>query len=341
MRYNIAFIFFVSHFFMSLGQEVVTTKKEGKYPTFKFTGILKNKFEYAPEHGTARFDVRNSRLCLAGKIYPKVDYVAKLELSDEGKFKVLDLFGEIKPIDNLKIRFGQFGLPIFNSYITNPGKMPFANRAFVGKYFTGSRDIGIMGVYDVENNIIPLRLELGFFNGDSSNNPVWSNKVSYAGRVILGKMIGLRSSIKFFDKYQVQEEDEFKHLLLYGADVRYGKENWKVEAEFMNRKDYNEDVNRYSAYLQGAYAYRLNKDNIITSLVPAVRFDFIDEDNNNKNFDVTRFTAGIGFGLGEKLFRSIIRVDYERYNVNQPLEIFAETKEKDADKLTVELVYMF
>ncbi len=105
------------------------------YPNFKVDGTLKNKFEYSTESNMSRFSVRNSRIGVSGNINPYSAYRVQVELSNEGKFSVLDLSGTLKPIEGLSVTLGQTSIPLFNSYVVSPGTMMFANRAFLGKYF--------------------------------------------------------------------------------------------------------------------------------------------------------------------------------------------------------------
>lgn len=313
-----------------------------QYPNLKFGGVLKSKYELATDVNTSRFVIRNSRLEVEGDLRPQLSYKAKVELSDEGQFKVLDAYGSYAATEQLSLKLGQFGLPIFNSYITDPGTMMFANRAFLGKYYVGSRDIGLMATYKLNNFPVPTKLELAVFNGNSSNSSKWTSKQSFAGRLTLGKMTGLRSTFKFYDNYKLTDIPEtYQHYLFYGADLRYGREDWKVETEVMMREDKTAGKDLISAYLQGGYAIALNDENLIKHIIPAARYDFMDQVRNEGNFDVQRLSLGLGLGLSQVPFRSILRLDYEWYFTKNQLEFFQSNEEMDSDKLSVELVVMF
>ena len=307
------------------------------YPSFKFDGTLKNKFEYTPSTGKYRFDVRNSRLGLKGKITPKMDYRAQVELSNEGKFQVLDLSGTIRPFEGLSLTFGQTGIPIFNGYTTNPGTMIFANRTFLAKYYAGTRDIGLLATYELPVQF-PVALDFGIFNGNVTNDPQWTDNFSYSARVSLGNMKGWRSTLKIYD-YPLNEKT---HYLLYGADLRYEASNWKVESEVMKRDDKINHIDLFSGYLQGAYAFKIKNENyLFNSVIPALRYDFIDQYKNDDTLDVNRYTFGLGFGIGKKYFNSILRLDYEIYDINQGLDFLQKYEEMDKSKFTIELVYVF
>ena len=307
------------------------------YPRIKFDGTLKNKFEYASETGMSRFSVRNSRIGAKGIINPYSSFRVQIELSDNGDFKVLDLSGTVKPIAGLSFTLGQTGIPLFNSYIVTPGTMMFANRAFLGKYYISTRDLGLLAKYEFNLGVVPTKLEAGLFNGNAINDPVWKKKKSFGARVELGGMKGARVTAKMYN----YPRDENRNFLFYGADFRYEAERWKVETEVMKKEsktDLYSDMLSY--YLQGAYNFPV-RSILLDYLLPAVRWDAIDERLDESGFDVNRLTTGIGLGYNQEQFSSILRVDYEWYFVNNEMTIFAENAEMDSDKITVELLITF
>lgn len=307
------------------------------YPNFKIDGTLKNKFEHTSKTNMSRFSVRNSRIGVSGDMNSYSKYRVQVELSNEGKFSVLDLSGTLSPMDGLSLTLGQTSIPLFNSYIVSPGTMMFANRAFIGKYFLSTRDLGFVAKYDFRLGAIPTKLEFGMFNGNAINDPVWKKNMSYGGRIELGTMQGLRMTAKVYD----YPNDETTHYLFYGADLRYKAENWVVETEIMKREsktEFNYDMLSY--YLQGAYVIPI-KSKMFEFVKPAVRWDGIDGQPDVKGFDVNRLTTGIGFGFKERRFNSILRIDYEWYFVNHKMDIFDPAEEMDSDKITVELVFTF
>lgn len=327
------FLLSISSSFLLSAQETDTPL----YPNFRIDGTLKNKFEHASETGMSRFSVRNSRIGVAGNINPYSAYRVQVELSNEGKFSVLDLSGTLKPVEGLSLTLGQTSIPLFNSYVVTPGTMMFANRAFVGKYFLSTRDLGFLAKYDFLLGTIPTKLEFGVFNGNTINNPVWKKNMSYGGRIELGRMQGFRMTTKIYD----YPNDETTHYLFYGADLRYEQKNWKVETEIMKRESKTEfSGDLLSYYLQGAYTLPV-RTRIFEFIRPAARWDAIDGRTDGGGFDVNRLTTGIGFGFKNERFSSILRFDYEWYMVNYPMDIFSPNDEMDSDKFTLELLFTF
>ncbi len=312
-------------------------QEDTTYPNIKFDGTLKNKFEYATKENMSRFSVRNSRVGAKGEINKYSGYRVQVELSDEGQFKVLDLSGIITPVKGLSFTFGQTSIPLFNGYVVSPNEMMFANRAFLGKYFLSTRDLGVNAKYDFKMANVPTRLEFGVYNGNAINDPVWKNNVSYGGRLQLGNMDGLRFTAKFYD----YPNNETTHHLFYGADLRYEINRFKIETEVMKRESKTELHNdMLSYYLQSAY-YVPIKTNLFNYFLPAIRWDGIDEQFNVSGFDVNRLTLGLGFGFEKSSYSSILRLDYEWYFVNNSMAIFEKNDLMDSDKITLELLITF
>lgn len=317
-----------------LSQETDSTA----YPNFKLDGSLKNKFEYATETKMSRFSVRNSRLGVRGNITDYASYRVQIELSNEGKFSVLDLSGTLEPIDGLTFTLGQTSIPLFNTYIVSPAEMLFANRAFLGKYYLSTRDLGLVAKYGFNLGVVPTKLEFGIFNGNAINDPVWKKSMSIGGRIEIGDVKkGPRVTAKIYDYPNTDE----LHYLFYGADFRYKAEDWQFETEVMKRKsmtEFHEDLLSY--YVQGAYEIPI-KTNMFDLLKPAARWDGIDQNLNEKGFDVNRLTLGLGFGFKRQKFSSILRFDYEWYFVKNELPFLNKNDEMDSDKFTVELLFTF
>jgi len=307
------------------------------YPGITIDGTIKNKLEYATETGMSRFSVRNSRIGAKGMINPYSSYRVQIELSDNGDFKVLDLSGTLEPLEGLSFTLGQTSIPLFNSYVVAPGSMMFANRAFLGKYFLSTRDLGLLAKYAFDMGMIPASVEAGIFNGNAINDPVWKKKKSFGARVELGSMKGARVTAKLYD----YPRDENQHFLFYGADFRYQADRWKVETEMMKRESQTELYSdMLSYYLQGAYRFPI-KGRVFDYLLPAVRWDGIDERLDESGFDVNRLTTGLGFGFDQQKYATMVRFDYEWYIVNNKMAIFAVEPEMDSNKFTVELLITF
>lgn len=72
---------------------VSTGAEKAKSPYIPdFHGTIRAKYEYEPTINKGRFEIRNARLSVEGKIIPIVRYKAEIDLSDEGSIKMLDAY---------------------------------------------------------------------------------------------------------------------------------------------------------------------------------------------------------------------------------------------------------
>ena len=306
-------------------------------PTIKFDGMFKSKFEYADQANASRFSVRNSRLGIKGDVTSFISYRAMAELSSEGKFSVLDLYGAINPLDGLTIKIGQSGIPVHNSYATSPGSIMFANRPFIGKYFTfGTRDIGVSAAYNFKISEFPVGIDAAMFNGNTINDPVWTDSPSIAARLRVGSMKGFRTTAKMYKL----PRNELQDFMIYGADLRYEAKNWKIETEVMHRKNKVDNHKLASAYLQGGYWFPIKNSKLFKNMITAARWDAMGSNQTDDDIDVNRLTLGLGFSFTDAPFGSLIRVDYEFYNAKNDIGIFT-TDVIDSNKLSIELLLTF
>lgn len=308
-------------------------------PSIKFDGMFKSKYEYSDQVKVSRFSVRNSRLGIKGDVTSFISYRAMAELSDQGKFNVLDLYSAINPYDGLTIKIGQSSIPVHNSYTTSPGSVMFANRPFIGKYFTyGTRDIGVSAAYNFKISDFPIGIDAAIFNGNTINDPVWTDKPSYAARLRIGNMKGFRTTAKMYKL----PKNELEDYMIYGADLRYESNNWKIETEVMHRKNKVKSEKLASAYLQGAYWFPIQNSQLFKNMIAAARWDAMGSNQTDNDIDVNRLTLGLGFSFTKMPFDSLMRIDYEFYNAKNRKDLGIFTNDvMDSNKLSIELLLTF
>ena len=307
--------------------------------SIKYDGVIKAKLETSANDGSMRFNIRNSRLGIRGDVSEYVSYRVQMEFSNECVFSPLDLYGVLKPANGLNVSFGQLSIPFENQYIISPSEMMFANRAFIGKYFTpGTRDIGAVVKYDFPFVPFPLEGEIGMFNGGKINNPQWTNSPSYAARLVVGKMDGFRASAKLY-----RYTGETVEMTLWGADLHYANQRLRLQAEVMNRMNHTTSPDLFGTYIQGTYIFNLNAPKMFHSMSPTFRWDAMGYNVMDSGLDVNRLTFGINFGLDLKPFDSTLRLNYEQYFVRNGY--FAEFDNRDLhvadNKVTIELLIRF
>ena len=74
-------------------------------------GTVRGKYESQTGEREGRFEVRNARLSVSGRVAKAVEYKAEIDLCDEGQIKMLDAFTRIKPASGLSFTIGQMRVP--------------------------------------------------------------------------------------------------------------------------------------------------------------------------------------------------------------------------------------
>lgn len=339
MRLLLLVVCFTSFNVLAVKQSDSSTVVKSKFKIdstwIKFDGVIKAKMEISLDGAGVRFNIRNSRLGIRGDVMQYLSYRVQVDLSNEGKFDVLDIYGDIKPIYGMSIKLGQSAVPFAPGYTTSPENMMFANRAFLAKYFMPStRDIGLVFGYKFSKQF-PFEVEFGFFNGGKINDPIWTKKPSIAGRIIYGSLDKLRASIKVYKL----EQPNVSHLL-YGVDASYFFNNkWLIQGEFNQKFDYENKI--FSGYyVQTAYYFYLKNKGVFRYIMPALRWDAMGYNGSGNGWDdVQRLTVGVDFGFLKKPFNSVLRLNYENYFINRMVpELQSRPDNTDNDKITLELI---
>lgn len=144
-------------------------------------GTIRAKYEYEPPIDKGRFEIRNARLSVEGKIIPIVRYKAEIDLSDEGQIKMLDAYIRLQPKDRLKFTFGQMRVPFSIDAHRSPHLQYFANRSFIAKQVGNVRDVGVSASWTFGQQL-PVTLEGGIFNGSGLTNQknFWTNDYNFS-----------------------------------------------------------------------------------------------------------------------------------------------------------------
>ena len=108
-------------------------------------GTIRGKYELQTTNGMQRFQVRNARVSLDGKVLPVIAYKAEIDLSDEGSIKMLDAYARFVPNDTWNVTLGQMRVPFTIDAHRSPHQQYFANRSFIAKQVGNVRDVGATG----------------------------------------------------------------------------------------------------------------------------------------------------------------------------------------------------
>lgn len=317
--------------------------------TPKVHGTIRGKYEYQPEDGEGRFQVRNARVSIEGDVTKTVSYKAEIDLSDEGQIKMLDAYTRLKPVRGLNFTIGQMRVPFTIDAHRSPHQQYFANRSFIAKQVGNVRDVGATLGYSF-NVGIPITLEAGMFNGSGLTNQkdFWTNNVNFSAKAQLFFPRGFNLTLS---TQKIKPEDV--SVMMYDAGAYYHAHGWHVEAEYLY-KHYEDEafkaVHAVDAFV--SYDIPLRKC-FFKKISPLVRYDFMsdhsdgmrynsdgDEDKAGSlitnDYQRSRVTGGVTFSLSLP-FVSDIRLNYEKYFYREGA--IAHPSEKD--KFVIEFMTRF
>lgn len=179
------------------------TKIKSVLPTF--SGYAQFRYTYGTD--LSEFKMRRVRLSMAGSVTPKIDYRLQVELSG---FKLLDVYVDYKPLDQLKIKVGQIRVPFsIENTECAPATMemlefPLALQKLMGfseevggeVIRAAGRDTGITLRGDLFGKV--LSYDLGLFNGTGIGAGENNKSKDVSARLLLRPVEGLTIAGSYF-----------------------------------------------------------------------------------------------------------------------------------------------
>lgn len=192
-------------------------------------GTLRPRFEWATSDGEARFQIRNSRIGLEGKLISSVAYRAEVDLCDRGVIKCLDVWARLHFSKNFAIQLGQMRMPFSMGSARAPHQYYFANRATTDKQAGSPRQTGVKFIYNMTQ--IPLIVEAGAYNTSAiTNHSVWQRHIGYAGKI----KYTIADHLTLLTGAQSLCPDTVRINHLSGA-VSWHTDRWLIEGEYIYR----------------------------------------------------------------------------------------------------------
>ena len=307
-------------------------------------GTIRSKYEYQTEEGEGRFEVRNARFSLSGKVIDAVEYKAEIDLSDEGSIKMLDAYTRVTPFRNFQMTIGQMRVPFTIDAHRSPHQQYFANRSFIAKQVGNVRDVGATFGYTV-NAGIPVKLEAGLFNGSglTGQKDYWTKGFNFSAKaqLFLPGGFNLTLSTQKIRPYQTT-------VMMYDAGAYYHANGFHVEAEYLYKHYANGafgNVNAFDGFVSWDIPVKGRKK-LVKAVSPLVRYDYMGdhsdgEANSNgmlavNDYKRSRITSGATLHLS-KPFVSDIRLNYEKYLYRSG----AIVKPSERDKIVIEFMTRF
>lgn len=304
-------------------------------------GVLRSRYEISTESGESRFQVRNARMSIDGKVAPEIDYFMQVDLCDQGSIKPLDFWARLKIAKGFKVQVGQFRMPFGVEPFRAPHNYIFSNRSFIGKQECNYRAVGFKFIYSFSK--IPLQLEGGVFNPYTiGNHNVWSKKMAYATKAVYSW-----DNIKLTTGIMSICPDLIRANLVDGC-ISWNNDNWLVEGEYMY-EHYTNDTHKpchgYNAYVDYHIPVKAGVFNRVsfhgrfdamTAHSSATRNDEGTLETNDPERKRITLGSTISYVRTKNMFVDI-RVNYEKYFYSKHTVV----PQGQGDKVVVELVLRF
>ncbi len=336
---------------LPLAASSLAQEKEKTDLTPHIHGTIRGKYEYQPDDHAGRFEVRNARFSVEGKVASAVAYKAEVDLSDEGSIKMLDAYTRLAPFDHFQFTIGQMRVPFTIDAHRSPHQQYFANRSFIAKQVGNVRDVGATVGY--QTNIgIPVIIEAGLFNGSGLTNQkdFWTKGVNFSAKAQMFFPHGWNLTLS-----TQKIKPEKVGVMMYDIGTYYHARGWHVEAEYLY-KHYSDNAFRavHSVDVFASYDIPLKKC-FFSKVTPLVRYDYMTDHSDGKEYELStaadgtkvtglkvtdaqrsRLTGGVTFSMN-KPFVSDIRINYEKYFYRKDGVVKASEK----DKFVIEFMTRF
>lgn len=285
-------------------------EKETSYAP-EFHGALRSRFELRTATGDQRFQVRNARLTLEGKVAPSISYFVQTDLCDAGTMKILDAYGKLDITKGLYFQAGQFRMPFGVETFRAPQNYIFANRSFMGKQIMNYRAVGAKMGYTLPKT--PLTLEFGAFNPTAiGNHNVWNRTMTYSAKATCKLPAGFTLSAS----YGSIKPAELRANLIDGC-LMWQNANWLIAGEYMYKHYCHHaahDVNSYVAFVDW---HKPVKAGVFNQWSVQARFDGMTDHRNMTKDDIEgarkRATIGTTLTYKHKATHADVRLNYEKY----------------------------
>ncbi len=313
-------------------------------------GTIRSKYEYQTEENEGRFEVRNARISVDGKLSPVISYKAEIDLCDEGKIKMLDAYTRLKPVRGLQFTMGQFRVPFTIDAHRSPHQQYFANRSFIAKQVGNVRDVGAALGYTF-NAGFPIIIEAGLFNGSGLTNQkdFWTNSVNFSAKAqfLLPRGFNITLSTQ-------KIKPDNASVMMYDAGAYWHSHGWHLEAEYLY-KHYAADAFRPVHAFDSFVSYDIpvkNECSLVRYVTPLLRYDYMSDHSDGMRYvdgkanpegklivndhQRSRLTGGLTLSL-KRPFVSDIRLNYEKYFYRND----GVAKPSEKDKIVVEIMTRF
>ncbi|MCM1292620.1 MAG: porin [Bacteroides sp.] len=321
------------------GENTDSTAKINYMPNIH--GTVRARFEASTEESYNRFQVRNARLSVDGKIAPFADYFIQADLCDRGKIKLMDAYARLWATPTIGIQAGQFLMPFAVAPFRSPHLHYFANRSFIGRDMVPGRAVGAKFMWHPER--LPLTIEAGAFNPNTlTEQTTWHRELAYAAKLTFK----LLPTLELTTGFQSITPDSVR-INLVDAAAHWSDGRWTVEGEYVYKHYTNESHKAAHGYnIFADYAMPIQTA-IFNRLSFQARFDGMTAHSSGTRTDGklttnqparNRLTIGstISYRRSKSMFIDL-RADYEKYFYHEGVTVTPDM----GDKIVVEAIIRF
>lgn len=298
-------------------------------------GVMRARWELDTEHGDNRFQMRNARVSLDGKIAPWIEYFIQTDFCDAGVIKILDAYGRFKVVDGMTVQTGQFRMPFGVETFRGPQNYIFANRSFMGKQIMNYRAVGAKVAYTLPK--VPFTLEFGAFNPKSiGNHTPWNRTVAYSAKA--SYKVG---DVAFSAGYASIKPFDVRANLLDGAVVWDDGRHWLVGGEYMFKHYVDDSAADVHSWVGFVDWHMPVKAGIFNRWSVQARGDGMTDHLTMDGLKIEpareRITIGSTLTYSYKIVHADVRLNYEKYFYHNGYR----PSVGDTDRLVAELVIRF
>lgn len=303
-------------------------------------GVFRGRYEGEWPDYESRFQVRNMRVLVRGKIMPTIDYYCRVDLCNKGSFTFLDAWARWYFLPEWNVKIGRYRVPFGVDDFRGPGTYVFANRSFIARTMANVREVGVQFAYSSKR--IPLTVEAGLFNSATgTNQDVWQKQLDFAGKVTysVGEVTLSGSYLSMYPHgVRINMED---------GSVSWSHGNLMLEGEYQHLhycEDTYPDVHAALAFASYGVPVRWYPFNLLSF---HTRWDYMTnhssgnpDDNGLLQTDDPqrhRLTLGASLSCNIKKVKAEFILDYEKYFYRQGVTAPVGAN----DKICAEVVVSF
>ena len=305
-------------------------------------GVIRASYETLTDDPEGRFQVKNARLNVSGKVAPIISYYIQFDCSAKGKMKFLDAYGLLNLSNQVGLKAGQFREPFGVDNFLGPGSYYFTNVSFIGDYICNYRGVG--GQLSYAPQSVPFKAEAGVFNAAGiEDHEVWEKSPAFASKV--SYRLG---NVSLYSGFQ-SVKPGFVRMNLIDGTVSWTAGEWKAEGEYMLIHYTNDSApacHSYNFYVNRGFDVEAG---VFNRASLQARLDGHSNYYNGKMADADtgapavtkckrhRVTVGGTLTYTYKKVSADVRLNYEKYLYGST----ADYKKADGDKICAELVIKF